>query len=139
MPDGPTRLLINGELRDAAAGATFTIYDPARGVELATVAKAGSDDVDAAVTAARTAFEGAWAESSPAKRARALNKLAQLVDEQTDALAELESRNNGREGGAAGHLGESDQPVRHLSAQSYVRISAKDAPDRCRPSHLAPG
>ena len=96
MADASTQLLINGELRDAAAGATFTTYDPARGVELATVAKAGSEDIDAAVTAARGAFDGAWAKTSPAKRARALNKLAQLLDEQTDALAELESRNNGK-------------------------------------------
>ncbi|MGH2417395.1 MAG: aldehyde dehydrogenase family protein [Candidatus Limnocylindria bacterium] len=91
-----TQLLIDGELRDAEAGATFPTYDPARGVELATVARAGADDVDAAVTAARAAFEGAWANTSPAKRARALNKLAQLLDERTDELAELESRNNGK-------------------------------------------
>ena len=91
-----TQLLIDGELRDAAAGATFTTYDPARGVELATVARAGADDVDAAVNAARAAFDGAWAKTSPAKRARALNRLAQLLDERTDELAELESRNNGK-------------------------------------------
>ena len=96
MTDVPTQLVIGGELRDAASGATFPTFDPAHGGELATVAKAGSDDVDAAVVAARSAFEGAWAKTSPAKRARALNKLAQLLDEQTDALAELESRNNGK-------------------------------------------
>jgi acyl-CoA reductase-like NAD-dependent aldehyde dehydrogenase len=96
MTDASTKLVINGELRDAAAGATFKTFDPARGVELATVAQGGTDDVDAAVTAARGAFEGAWAKTSPAKRARALNKLAQVLDEQTDALAELESRNNGK-------------------------------------------
>jgi acyl-CoA reductase-like NAD-dependent aldehyde dehydrogenase len=96
MSDPSTQLLIDGELRDAAAGATFATFDPARGVELATVAQGGTDDVDAAVTAARGAFEGAWAKTSPAKRARALNKLAQLLDDQTDALAELESRNNGK-------------------------------------------
>jgi acyl-CoA reductase-like NAD-dependent aldehyde dehydrogenase len=96
MAEASTQLLIDGELRDAAAGATFTTYDPARGVELATVAKGSSDDVDAAVAAARGAFDGAWAKTSPAKRARALNKLALLLDEETDALAELESRNNGK-------------------------------------------
>jgi acyl-CoA reductase-like NAD-dependent aldehyde dehydrogenase len=96
MTDAPTRLLIDGELRDAASGATFATYDPAHGGELATVAQAGTDDVDTAVTAARGAFDGAWARTSPAKRARMLNRLAQLIDEQTDALAELESRNNGK-------------------------------------------
>ncbi|HEX5039828.1 MAG TPA: aldehyde dehydrogenase family protein [Candidatus Limnocylindria bacterium] len=96
MTDVSTQLVIGGELRDAASGATFPTFDPAHGGELATVAKAGSDDVDAAVSAARGAFEGAWAKTSPAKRSRALNRLAQLLDEQTDALAELESRNNGK-------------------------------------------
>jgi acyl-CoA reductase-like NAD-dependent aldehyde dehydrogenase len=96
MTDFPTKLLIAGELRDAVAGATFATFDPARGGELATVAQGGTDDVDAAVSAARGALEGAWAKTSPAKRARALNKLAQLLDEQTDALAELESRNTGK-------------------------------------------
>ena len=96
MIDTSTQLLINGELRDAAAGATFRTFDPAHGGELATVAQAGTDDVDAAVTAARDAFDGAWAKTAPAKRARMLNRLAQLLDEQTDVLAELESRNNGK-------------------------------------------
>ena len=96
MTDLPTKLLIGGELRDAEAGATFATFDPAHGSELASVAKGGTADVDAAVGAARTALEGAWAKTSPAKRARALNRLAQLIDEQADALAELESRNNGK-------------------------------------------
>ena len=96
MTDLHAQLLINGELRDAARGATFATFDPARGLELATVAQAGTDDVDAAVSAARGAFDGAWAKTSPAKRARALNRLAQLLDERTDELAELESRNTGK-------------------------------------------
>ncbi len=96
MIDAPTQLLIGGELRDAQAGTTFTTFDPAHGTDLATVAQAGTDDVDAAVTAARGAFEGAWAKTSPAKRARALNRLAQLLDERADEIAVLESRNNGK-------------------------------------------
>jgi aldehyde dehydrogenase (NAD+)/betaine-aldehyde dehydrogenase len=96
MTDAPTRLLINGELRDAQAGATFPTFDPAHGGELAQVAQADAGDVDAAVTAARAAFDGPWARTSPAKRARMLNRLAMLLDERTDELAELESRNNGK-------------------------------------------
>jgi len=96
MTDAPTRLLINGELRDAQAGATFPTFDPAHGGELAQVAQADARDVDAAVTAARAAFDGPWARTSPAKRARMLNRLAMLLDERTDELAELESRNNGK-------------------------------------------
>jgi acyl-CoA reductase-like NAD-dependent aldehyde dehydrogenase len=96
MTDAPTQLLINGELIAAASGRTFTTFDPARGADLAEVAQAGSDDVDAAVAAARAAFDGAWAKTAPAKRSRMLNRLAQLIDEHTDELAELESRNNGK-------------------------------------------
>ena len=96
MTDAPTQLLIDGELRDAQAGATFPTYDPARGAEIASVSRAGTDDIDAAVRAARAAFDGAWAKTSPAKRSRALNRLAQLIDDRTDELAELESRNNGK-------------------------------------------
>ncbi|MEO6577877.1 MAG: aldehyde dehydrogenase family protein [Candidatus Limnocylindria bacterium] len=91
-----TQLIIGGELRDAQAGATFATFEPARGQELATVAQAGAADVDDAVTAARGAFEGAWAKTAPAKRARMLNRLARLIDEHTDELADLESRNVGK-------------------------------------------
>ena len=96
MTEASFQLLIGGELRDAQDGRTFTTFDPAHGAELGEVAQGGTADVDAAVSAARGAFEGAWAKTSPAKRARALNKLAQLLDEQTDELAGLESRNVGK-------------------------------------------
>jgi acyl-CoA reductase-like NAD-dependent aldehyde dehydrogenase len=96
MTDVPNQLLINGELRDAAAGTTFTAHEPARGRELATVAQGGREDVDAAVAAAREALTGAWAKTAPAKRARMLNRLAQLIDERTDEIAELEARNIGK-------------------------------------------
>ena len=92
----PTQLVIDGELRDARTAARSrpsirpTAASSPRSRRLRTA------DVDAAVTAARGAFEGAWAKTAPAKRARMLNRLAQLLDEQTDALAELESRNNGK-------------------------------------------
>jgi len=96
MTNVPTQLLIGGESRDATDGRTFPTFDPARGAELAQVAQATAADVDAAVGAARSALEGAWAKTAPAKRARMLNRLAQLLDERTDELAELESRNNGK-------------------------------------------
>jgi acyl-CoA reductase-like NAD-dependent aldehyde dehydrogenase len=92
----PARLLIGGELRDAAAGATFMTFSPATGTELALVARADETDVDAAVAAARAALEGAWAKTSPAKRSRMLLKLAELLDANADELATLESRNNGK-------------------------------------------
>jgi acyl-CoA reductase-like NAD-dependent aldehyde dehydrogenase len=91
-----THLLIDGSFADASDGRTFTTFNPATGEPLADVARASSGDVDTAVAAARAAFEGSWAKTSPAKRARMLNRLAQLLDERTDELAILESRNNGK-------------------------------------------
>ena len=90
------RLLIDGELRDSVTGETFATANPATGQQLADVARGSAADVDAAVVAARAALDGAWAKTSPAKRARMLNRLAQLLDERTDDLATLESRNNGK-------------------------------------------
>jgi acyl-CoA reductase-like NAD-dependent aldehyde dehydrogenase len=89
-------MLINGESRPAGDGRTFSTFEPARGATLAEVARATTDDVDAAVQAARAALEGPWARTSPGKRSRMLSRLAQLVEGQADALAELESRNNGK-------------------------------------------
>ncbi len=90
------RLLINGEFRDAAEGATFPTHSPATGEKLADVARATAADVDAAVAAARAALDGKWARTSPAKRSRMLGRLAQLLEGEADRLAELETRNNGK-------------------------------------------
>ncbi|HET8586473.1 MAG TPA: aldehyde dehydrogenase family protein [Candidatus Limnocylindria bacterium] len=89
-------MLINGEPRPSTDGRTFTTRDPARGIALADVPHATNDDVDAAVDAARAAFHGPWARTSPARRARMLNRLAELVERDAERLAELESRNNGK-------------------------------------------
>ncbi len=89
-------MLINGESRAGADGATFTTHEPARGAPLAEVARASAADVDMAVSSSRAAFEGPWARTSPAKRARMLNRLAQLLERDAERLAELESRNNGK-------------------------------------------
>ncbi|HEX2221337.1 MAG TPA: aldehyde dehydrogenase family protein [Candidatus Limnocylindria bacterium] len=94
--DTTGELLINGEPRPASDGRTFPTWNPATGEQLGEVALATVDDVDAAVAAARAAFEGPWARTSPARRARLLNRLAQLVEERADDLATLESRNNGK-------------------------------------------
>ncbi len=90
------RLLIDGGWRDAASEATFTTLSPATGEDLGAVALGGAEDVDAAVAAARAALEGSWARTSPTKRSRMLNRLAQLLDERTDELATLETRNCGK-------------------------------------------
>ena len=98
---GPHKLLIGGEPVDAADGRTFATLDPSTGQEIAQVAHGGAEDVDRAVKAARAALEGGWAGLAPAARTAALFKLAGLIDDNADELAELESLDNGKPVGIA--------------------------------------
>jgi phenylacetaldehyde dehydrogenase len=93
----PARLLIGGEWVPSAAKDRIPVIDPATGAEVASIADASSADVDKAVAAAREAFErGPWATMLPAHREALIWKLAQLIDEHADELAELESIDNGK-------------------------------------------
>ena len=89
-------LLINGEHVKPLSGEYTDVYNPATGEIIASVAAAGIHDADAAVQAARAALQGKWATMTPARRARVLNKMAALIAERIDALAELETRNSGK-------------------------------------------
>src|SRR6266545_1791655 len=90
------RLVIGGELADAASGETFDSIDPSTGGAFASVAKAGAEDVRRAVEAARTAFdEGPWPRMKGRERAAAMLKVADLVKQNAGALAELEARDAG--------------------------------------------
>jgi phenylacetaldehyde dehydrogenase len=100
----PHRLLINGEFRDARDGRTFGTTDPANGRELATVAEAGGQDIDDAVRAARAALDGPWSRFSPAQRERALLRLADLIAENADRIAQIETLDNGKPIGASAQV-----------------------------------
>src|SRR4051812_22453881 len=93
---GPHRLLIGGDRPEAAGGATFDTVDPSTGQVIAEVAEAGPDDIDRAVKAARAAFEGKWAKLPAAGRTQLMLKLADLVEQRSQELAELESLDNGK-------------------------------------------
>ncbi|KUO06681.1 aldehyde dehydrogenase family protein [Streptomyces caeruleatus] len=93
----PGRLFIGGRWREAADGARTEVVDPSRGTVLTTVADAGAADVDAAVRAARDAFDdGAWSGLSGRERGRVLQRVAELIRENADTIAELESRDVGK-------------------------------------------
>ncbi|MCZ4604913.1 aldehyde dehydrogenase family protein [Streptomyces sp. Lzd4kr] len=93
----PGRLFIGGRWREAADGARTEVVDPSRGTVLTTAADAGAADVDAAVRAARDAFEdGAWSGLSGRERGRILHRVAELIRENADRIAELESRDVGK-------------------------------------------
>jgi aminobutyraldehyde dehydrogenase len=89
-----TKLLINGSLT-GGEGLGEHILDPATGEEIATVAEASRAQLEAAVAAAEGAFE-AWSQTRPKERAARLLELADHVDGQAGALAQLESRNTGK-------------------------------------------
>jgi phenylacetaldehyde dehydrogenase len=93
----PKKMLIGGEWVEAVSGKTFDTYNPASGEVLAKVAAGDKADVDRAVRAARKAFEGGpWPDMLPADRARVIWKIAELIDENHDELAELETLDNGK-------------------------------------------
>src|SRR5919204_4594995 len=90
------KLVIGGELADAASGEAFESIDPSTGQPFAEVAKAGAPDVDRAVRAARKAFdEGPWPRMKGRERAKHLLAVADLVKRNADRLAELETRDGG--------------------------------------------
>jgi len=93
---GSKRLLIGGEWVRAVAGKTFKTVDPATEQVLAEIAEADSADVDAAVKAARRAFEApSWSGISPHARTRYLLKIADAIDENAEELAVLETLDMG--------------------------------------------
>ena len=95
LNDSPKQLFINNEWVKPASGQTFETLNPATGQVLAEVALAGEGDVDAAVAAAKAAFP-AWSQTLAGERGRLLYKLANLIDQHADTLAELETLDNGK-------------------------------------------
>jgi phenylacetaldehyde dehydrogenase len=93
----PKQLLIGGEWRESADGGTLPVYDPATAEVLTEIAAATEADVDAAVKAARRAFEdGPWATMTPSDRGKAIWRLADLIEANADEFATLETLDNGK-------------------------------------------
>ncbi|HEY2584444.1 MAG TPA: aldehyde dehydrogenase family protein [Tepidisphaeraceae bacterium] len=92
-----TRMLIDGKWVDSASGKTFETLNPATGQVIANVAEGDRADVDKAVKAARRAFEeGPWRKMSARDRGRLMHKLADLIEQNIDELAALETLDNGK-------------------------------------------
>lgn len=91
------RLFINGEYSDALSGETFATLNPATGEKIADVARGKVEDVNAAVSSARAAFErGDWSQASPAARKQVLNAFAALMEQHHEELALLETLDTGK-------------------------------------------
>jgi aldehyde dehydrogenase (NAD+) len=88
------RLLIDGELTDAAAGARIPVFNPHDNALITEVAEARPADIDRAVAAARAALP-AWSKLAAADRGRLLLRLADAIDANADELAHLESIDTG--------------------------------------------
>jgi len=91
------KMLINGKWVDSASGKTFPTYDPSTGEVLAQIAEGDREDINRAVHAARNAFEsGPWPRFTVSERGRLIWKLADLLEENLEEFAELESLDNGK-------------------------------------------
>ncbi len=89
------RNLVNGELVDAASGATYDVVNPATGEVYATAPASGAEDVDRAMQAAATAFES-WGETTPSERQVALLKIADALEERSAEFVKVECENTGK-------------------------------------------
>lgn len=93
----PRLQLIGGHWAPAESGRVFDTLDPATGDVLTQVPDGAAEDIDAAVAAARRAFENpGWRRMSPLERGQLLHRIADVIEANADELALLESRDNGK-------------------------------------------
>jgi phenylacetaldehyde dehydrogenase len=93
----PKRLFIDGQWVDPASGRTFATCNPATGEPLCQIAHGGKADIDSAVRAARRAFStGPWPTARPSQRERVIWRIAELIEEHSEEIAQLETLDNGK-------------------------------------------
>jgi phenylacetaldehyde dehydrogenase len=92
------KLLIDGEWVESASGKTFGTFNPATEEELAQIAHGDEEDVNRAVAAARKAFadDSPWRTMNASDRGRMIWRISELIEENADELAMLESLDNGK-------------------------------------------
>ena len=97
LPTFRTKAFIDGQFQDAASGETFVTENPATGRPIATIAVGGAADIDAAVRAARRAFDdGRWSRRAPAERKEVLLRFADLLEANLEEFALLDSLEGGK-------------------------------------------
>ena len=93
---------IDGDWRAAQSGATLQVLEPATGKAYGEIADSGATDVDAAVTAARSAFDtGAWGRTTATERGRLLTRLGELILKNAAELSAIEAKDTGKPTSAA--------------------------------------
>src|SRR6185437_1635249 len=93
VESGPHKLLIGSGWVEAADGRTFDTVDPSSGEVICELAQAGAEDVE---RAARAALEGEWGKMPAAGRSLLINRLADLIEQNKEELAQLEALDNGK-------------------------------------------
>ncbi|MBM4216476.1 MAG: aldehyde dehydrogenase family protein [Gammaproteobacteria bacterium] len=86
---------INGKWVHPASGTAIDIHDPATGLKISSCSAGGATEIDTAVTAARTAFEGPWSRFTAAQRSTVIWKISDLIVANFQQLCELEILDNG--------------------------------------------
>ena len=89
------QLYINGTFRDASDGRTIPVYNPSNGEKLSEIAAATKADVDDAVKGAWEAF-ASWKKTTTKQRAAILRKIADVIDQNAEELAMIETLDNGK-------------------------------------------
>jgi aldehyde dehydrogenase (NAD+) len=89
-------ICINGQWMVAANQQSIDVFAPSNGQAITTIARGDGPDIDAAVRAARSAFETVWSKTPAVERGRLLAKLSKRIAQCADELAELEARDTGK-------------------------------------------
>jgi len=96
MTDITTHLFINGELRRAKSGKVIAQVNPATEEIFCEVQSAGAPELEGSIEGAQHAFTESWRDLKPGRRAEILFQIARLIRDNTEKLAQLESRNIGK-------------------------------------------
>ena len=96
LPFAADKCLIGGRWIAPQTGDTIDLINPSDGSALTAIAAGGAEDIDAAVAAARSAFDTSWSQTTATDRGRILSKLSALVLEHSAYLAELEALDVGK-------------------------------------------
>lgn len=138
LAGGSKQLYIDGQWTEACSGESFAVHDPATGRQIATVASGDAADIDAAVAAARRAFDnGSWSELTPALRRKMLNALADEIESHVDEISQLETLDNGMPLSVSGWLA-STAPAECLRYNAgWIDKIHGDTPVVSSPNHHA--
>jgi aldehyde dehydrogenase (NAD+) len=91
-----TKMYVNGEWLWPAKGGQLPVEDPSTGLQIGTIARGKSEDIDAAVTAARDALDGEWGAMTALERGRILARIGELVKTRIEDLALIEAHDVGK-------------------------------------------